>query len=288
MYTYYALLDDINYLAHFGVDTGSIGSSEDGRLIPFVHVGDYCNNQIIISGGIHAREHVTSLAVIRQIFHFLNSYKILKDLKGGIYFLPMLNPDGNLLCLEGIVSAPSEKRETLIRINGGNKDFSLWKANSNGVDLNTNFDAKWSLGKQNVFSPSSANYVGSNAFCEKETKYLRDFSLKVKPKATVSYHALGNEIYWQFGQNQKDGTRDKKIAEKLNERLNYKIIGDDGNSTGGYKDWCIAELKIPSLTIEIVSDIYFHPILDYKCADDDFELNKDLPINLLNLINGIF
>ena len=30
-------------------------------------------------------------------------------------------------------------------------------------------------------------------------------------------------------------------------------------SVGGYKDWCISALKIPSFTIEAGKDSYFHP-----------------------------
>ena len=39
MYTYGELLDDVNYLSRYGVETGAIGSSAYGRIIPYVKIG---------------------------------------------------------------------------------------------------------------------------------------------------------------------------------------------------------------------------------------------------------
>ena len=60
MYTYGELLDDVNYLSRYGVETGAIGASVYGRIIPYVKVGAG-KKAVIITAGIHAREHVTSL-----------------------------------------------------------------------------------------------------------------------------------------------------------------------------------------------------------------------------------
>ena len=281
MYTYHKLQDDVSYMAHFGVETGSIGESELGRAIPYIHVGGESGKQIIVTGGIHAREHVSSLLVIRQAIYILNNFPSADLKTDGIYFVPMVNPDGNLICAFGENAVPKSRRARLKEING-NAPFSLFKANANCVDLNTNFDARWGEGKHNVKTPSSANYIGRFPFSESETRALKDFTLKVKPAATVSYHAIGREIYWQFGQNEKDMRRDTLIAEYLNGFLNYRLVSDDGTSVGGYKDWCISALKIPSFTIELVSDAeYSHPLYDDKCIDEDFEKNKLLPQNLL-------
>lgn len=282
MYTYYNLQGDIAYLKHFCVDTGSIGKSVLGRDIFFVHVGGYKAEQIIITGGIHAREHVSSLLVTKQIVHILNSgaYADLKE--RGIYFIPMVNPDGNLICAYAHKSVPVRFRKRLKKINGG-RDFRLFKANANGVDLNVNFDARWGEGKYNLLSMGSENYIGPFPFSEPETRALRDFTLSVSPIATLSYHAMGRELYWQFGQNEEDMKRDGKIANYINSHLGYRMVPDNGTSVGGYKDWCISALKIPSFTIELVSDKeYSHPLTDDKCIDEDFEKNKELPQNLLN------
>ena len=171
MYTYKNLLDDVAYLGYSGADSGYIGKSELGYTIPYIHLGDYGENQIVITGGIHARENVTSRLIMRQIYR-------LKDekLAGGIYFVPMINVDGALLIEKGVAVAP-EKAQWLIDVNYGSDDFSLWKANINAVDLNVNFDARFGLGEKNVYFPAPENYVGRRPCAQAETAGLRAFTL---------------------------------------------------------------------------------------------------------------
>ena len=124
-----------------GVDVELIGESELGQPIYTAHVASYDGKQFIIEGAIHAREYVTSYLLLELIRYYRN-----RELDFGIYFVPLVNPDGARLVLEGVewIDDP-EKREFLIGINGGSTDFSLWKANANAVDLNVNFDADWGL-----------------------------------------------------------------------------------------------------------------------------------------------
>lgn len=281
MYSYYNLLDDVNYLAHYGVSTGSVGVSVSGLNLPYVHLGKFSGKQIIITGAIHAREHVSALLIIKQIIAQLNSGV---SLSGGIYFVPMVNPDGNLLVSGGASLFPTHSLE-LIKINGGSIDFSLWKANINGVDLNCNFDAHFGGGDQNVFYPSPSGYVGEHAFSERESIALRDFTLRIAPVATISYHALGQEIYWRFYQNKQNAKRDLAFCKHVNSFLNYHILADENSSAGGYKDWCVSALKIPSLTIELVSEKFTHPLPDDSIAED-LPKNLFLPQKILEYFNS--
>ena len=145
---------------------------------------------------------------------------------------------------------------SLVKINASD-DFSLFKANANGVDLNVNFDARWSTGSQNVKIASSQNYIGEKPFSEPESKAIRDFTLKIKPDYTISYHSKGQEIYYEFFQ--KDIVKDLAFARQISSITGYQIRKTP-NSAGGYKDWCIQELKIPALTIEVGDDKLLHPI----------------------------
>ena len=65
-------------------------------------------------------------------------------------------------------------RKQLLNINKNSEDFSLWKANARGVDINVNFDADWGEGRYNLTYPSSANYIGKDANSEEETRAIVD------------------------------------------------------------------------------------------------------------------
>lgn len=278
IYTYDRLIEDITYLGYNGADTGSIGKSVLGLGIPYVHFGGYRDKQLIITGGIHARENLTCLLVMRQAFGLWCGRELPPC---GIYFVPMLNPDGALLIEKGAAAAGDRAAE-LLKINGG-ADFSLWKANINGVDLNNNFDAYFGKGEGQVDAPSSHGYPGKKPFDQPETAALRDFTLAIKPAATVSYHALGREVYWSFFQPAATRVRDRAIAKRIARHLDYTLVDSDMGSTGGYKDWCVQKLVIPALTIEIVSPCRSHP-LPLSALDEDWEVNRRIPMILGGII----
>ncbi len=196
----------------------------------------------IVQAGIHAREWITAYLVMEQIR--------LGLCRGGVWFVPLSNPDGALLSSCGIESVPGEWRRRLLISANGDGDFSLWKANAGAVDLNVNFDARWGEGLYNVKFPSSANYIGSAPFSEPESRALRDFTLRVCPQYTVSYHTMGGEIYWRFYQPFLRCLRDKRLACLLSSLTGYPLKEAPG-SVGGYKDWCIENRKIPAFTVEV-------------------------------------
>ncbi len=278
MYTYQSLQRDIRYLASSGFETGSVGKSVLGNDLYYVRIGTG-ERRIIVTGGIHARENVSSYTVIRMAY-----YASGKKFDGSIYYVPMLNPDGALLREKGPSYVGGERERFLIETNGGSRDFSQWKANINAVDLNTNFDARWGTGTQNIRHPAPANYIGPEPFSEPETRAIAAFTVKVGAAVTLSYHALGQEIYWYFYQR-KHLERDRTLAEYIAQQLTgYRLDGAYTSSAGGYKDWCIAKCGLPAYTIELVASGK-HP-LPLSAADADFELNKDLPI-LLTSYDGI-
>jgi len=173
----------------------------------------------------------------------------------------------------------------LLRVNGeSGGDFTLWKANLNAVDLNTNFAARWGTGKSNVRFPSPSGYIGAAPESEPETRALVSFTKAVKPALTISYHARGEEIYWEFTPAARAG-RDRAIGEKLAKVAGYKLVDGDLGSAGGYKDWCIQELGVPAYTIEIIKEKYAFP-LDGALLDGAFERNKNIPLIALNLCKG--
>ena len=276
MDTYRELLDGGNYLSRYGVETGAIGSSAYGRIIPYVKIGAG-KHSVIVTAAIHAREHVSALFAVRQMYKLFAAPP-----ECGVYFVPIVNPDGNVLVSEGAAAFGSDS-DRLLALNGGNEDFSLWKANAAGVDLNVNFNARWGEGAQNVRTAGSENYIGAKPFSEPETVALAEFTRKIKPVLTLSYHAKGREIYYEFGQSGERLRRDRAVAECAASLTGYRLIEGTRGSAGGYKDWCVQELKIPSLTIELVSDNFSHPLPD-ESIYEDFARAPLLPVQLCDFM----
>lgn len=266
-----------------GAEVRTIGRSVFGRDLIAAKAGGGAK-KIIVTAAIHARENVTASLVAEAALGYKGN--------ATVWFVPLVNPDGAEIVANGaealggrgftpketdktelIANGDKEFRtadaftealgaagEALIRINGGSRDFSLWKANARGVDLNVNFDANFGQGRQNVFSPAPENYVGEYPFSEPETRALRDFTLEVKPDLTISYHAKGRLVYWYFGQSGEAKERDRRIAFEAAKTLGYSLGAAFTDSAGGYKDWCVSALGIPALTIETVRDTLAHPL----------------------------
>ena len=213
----------------------------------------------IVQYALHAREFVTAKLAKTHYRH--------GQISGSVWLIPLANPDGALLSQTGLSSVENvEVRERLLQLNGGNEDFSLWKANARGVDLNVNFPARWGEGKQNTKKAGAENYIGSFAFSESETVALRDFTLAIRPDYTLSYHTKGEEIYWYFSQSTRTCSRDLRLAIEIARVTGYTIAKAQG-SVGGYKDWCIDSLHIPSFTIEAGADNIPHPLQGKTYSD---------------------
>lgn len=253
----------------------SIGKTYFGRDIYVVEKESGADfPTAFLMAGIHAREHITTDLICKMIDEKL--FDEIKDFN--VVFVPMANPDGVELCYGGVMSVPKQYRKNLIEINGGSKDFSLWKANGRGVDLNNNFDARFGT-NVGSFYPASQGYVGEIFESESETKVIVDFTKNVLPFITISYHSKGEEIYFNFFQTGKRLERDKLIAEKFAESTGYVIKNPESVSSGGYKDWCVDKLKIPALTIEVGSDELSHPI-GLNHLDEIFDKHKNIAKDL--------
>lgn len=264
------------------IDFFVLGDSLLGQQIYCVHVGSYAGNQIIMEGAIHAREYITAPLLVE-----IAKYLAPMQLNGGIYIIPMVNPDGVRLVLDGTDWLACEKlRKFIINVNNGNTDFSEWKANLNAVDLNVNFDALWGEGAQNVFCVSPQNFVGYYPNSEREVRNLINFTLKENPSLTLSYHTKGNVIYYGFETlSEKSLSRDLEFAKSISSITGYQLIKTE-KSVGGYSDFVSMKLDVPAFTIEVGSDSLTHPITIDNLSEI-FEQNKDVPIAMLNMLDNL-
>ena len=245
-----------------------IGKSLFGRDIYAVKMGE--GSPVgIAQYAIHGREYITAKLAVAQ-------YRRGGTL-GCVWLLPLTNPDGALLSQTGINSAPQDRQDELFALNGGD-GFSLWKANGRGVDLNVNFHARWGTGSKNVRVAGGENYIGSKPFSEPETLALKRLTEKIRPQYPLSYHTKGEEIYWRFYQPRGRLERDKVLAVELSRSTGYPLAHAK-NSAGGYKDWCIQHLKIPSFTVEVGADGRSHPLGD-ETLQEIIERNENALVAL--------
>lgn len=238
----------------------AIGKSECGNPLLCAHKGSIRGKQIIVVGAIHARECYTALVVAAQAAAF-------KGDGGGAYFIPLVNPDGAMFFESGetygrdILTANLDKR-------------LLWKANADGVDLNVNFDANWGGGKSNKLVAGASDFIGNYPLCAAESRALAAFTQKVKPAATVSYHCMGGELYWEYGQTGKRRERDLAFATAVAEHIGVKKVDGHLFSAGGYKDYCIQKLRIPAVTVELIKSGE-HPFSS-DAYESEIKINADL------------
>lgn len=257
-----------------------VGYSTLGQAIYGVHLGDYSGKQILIEGGIHAREYPSTLVLCDMI-----EYMTSQELPGGVYAIPLTNPDGARLVLDGLDWIPCQKlKDYILHINDGSDDFSQWKADILAIDLNVNFDALWGEGSQNVFCVAPGNFIGYFPESEREVRNLIEFSYSVRPDLTLSYHTKGDVIYYGFELlTAEELNRDKEIAEFISAINGYTPTKTEA-SVGGYSDWASEYLKVPAFTIEIAPATAPTPVpIEYVAPA--FEANKDVPIRLLEYLN---
>lgn len=258
-YGYAEIEKDIKQMGLCGFEVGSLGKSVFGREILYVVKGDGRPNAMIF-GAIHAREHVTAKLVSDMAKNHVGR---------AILFVPLANPDGVELCINGIESAPESYRKFLSKITLDGK-FDLWKANGRAVDLNVNFDAGWGRGRQNRFKPSAESYVGPYAESEPETKALISATKRFGIKKALCYHAKGEVIYYGYD----NGETDRKAAEALSEITGY-VPQQSIGSHGGFKDW-FTKIGGHALTVEVGADDKSYTEL-YGCYNGIYERNSLVP-----------
>lgn len=275
-YSYDQMSQDIRslksrYGSHMQVNT--IGTSLDGRSLYEMVIGNLnASKHILIHAGIHAREYMTPLLVMKQAEHLLAFYdsgsyqgRKLSDILAGvaIHIVPMVNPDGITISQFGTSALRSaDLRQTVNQCyaqdqadgrttQSFDRYQALWKANGRGVDLNQNFPALWDSITTGPSHASYANYKGTSALSEPESQALANLANSRNWALTISYHSMGNLVYWDFAGN-KVADQSKALADLVVGISGYRINGSSGK--GGFKDYVqTKDNPIPSLTIEVGS-----------------------------------
>lgn len=258
VYSYEQMAADMETLkaAYPGtVSLGSIGVSEQGRDIPVLRMGDPdAGHHILLQGAIHGREHMTAWLLMAMAEDWLNSGG--EDLEGVCcHIIPMSNPDGVAVSQNGMLEddqIPIYRRDRELGYTTleAPRYAQRWKANGLGTDLNRNFPSGWEQ-VSGPEGPSAQRYRGEAPFSAAEARALRDYTLQYAFSATISYHATGSVIYYEYGAKQPVKETSRSLALAVKDVTGYGLEGSSGVDGAGYKDWAMDALEIPSLTIEI-------------------------------------
>lgn len=287
-YTYEIMERDIKGLVarYPFIEVGTAGNSVLGKNLYYLRLGNG-PNQVFYNGAHHALEWITSPLLMKFIENFAKAYVEGRSIRGynprdiwmqsSIYIIPMVNPDGVDLVINGL-QRDNPYYSQLIQWNNGQTNFGeVWQANIRGVDLNHNYNAAWELSKEaealyGVFGPGPTRYSGPRPESEPESRAVADFTRNHNFRLVLAYHSQGQVIYWDFMNLAPEEARE--IGEQFSRVSGYTLDEPVGiASYAGYKDWFIQEYRRPGYTIEVGLGENPLPISQFdKIYNDNIEL----------------
>lgn len=189
-----------------------IGRTVEGRPLEVVRFGTGKKERMIIAG-IHGGDEVNTIRLADELIAYVRRRPGLVPPGYTLYILRALNPDGEA------------------------RDHSpKGRYNSNGVDLNRNFDTNWkSVWRSNGCS-SDPGTAGSGPGSEPETKALKAFLAERHVEALISYHSAGLGVFPSGDPPQPGSVR---LAEGIAAISNYVYppIKTGCEYTGTLVDW---------------------------------------------------
>ena len=271
-YDYSIMMNDLNKLldAYPFLQSSTIGHSVLGNEIPEIQIGNGLK-RIHYNGSFHANEWITTPIILTFLNDYLLSLTNQNTIRGistlplyqqtSLSIVPMVNPDGVNLVIQG---PPEDEalRNQLINWNNGSNNFSGWKANIHGIDLNDQFPAKWELeSARNPKTPGPRDYGGERPLSEPEAIAMADLTKKRDFARVLAFHTQGRVIYWGF--ENLEPPESKILVTEFSRVSGYEPINSAG-SYAGYKDWFIQDWRRPGFTVELGSGTNPLPINQFN------------------------
>lgn len=247
-----------------------IGQSVLGRPLLALRCGEG-PRMIHINGAFHGNEWITSALLMRFIGDLSAAYsnggticgQAVRELcyDATLWAVPMVNPDGVELSQKGVEQTIPWHRQ-LLDWNGGSYDFSGWKANARGVDLNDQFPAFWEeeRTRRGLASPHKSDYSGPYPLSEPEAAAMANFTHRLNFDVVVALHTQGREIYWNYRDFEPEES--ERYAIRLGAASGYNPVKLSG-SDAGYKDWFIQHFRRPGFTVEAGYGVNPLPMNDF-------------------------
>lgn len=215
--------------------------------------------KVHMNGSFHANEWITTSVLMCWLNEYLQAVVNGESFQGHdaielydkttLSFVPMVNPDGVQLVLNGL-SPEHSHYQSVLAINNNSLDFEQWKANINGVDLNNQFPAYWEIEKERKIpkAPASRDYPGDAPLTEPESAAMANLANAEEFDLIVAVHTQGEEIYWGYMNCEPDESL--AIVTEYSRLSGYKPIRNI-DSHAGFRDWFIFEKKKCGFTIEL-------------------------------------
>lgn len=277
-YGYEEMMNDIELLrARYPfLQTGFIGESVLGRKLPVLIFGQG-PIKLHYNGAFHANEWITTPILMKFIEDLSKAYAGNGDLRGtnvhelfdqvSLWVVPMVNPDGVELVLHGI-TPNNPYYDRVIGWNHDSLNFSGWKANIRGVDLNDQFPAHWEVEKErrSPSGPGPRDYVGEAPLSEPEAISMAALTRNENFELVIALHTQGEVIFWNY--RDLEPAISATIVNRFKEASGYepmKIFDSDA----GYKDWFIQDFGKPGFTVEAGRGVNPLPITQFPLIYDD-------------------
>ncbi len=266
-YTYEQMQKDSGALASAYpgmVKLSSIGKSVEGRDLTLLKIGKG-EKKVLFLGAHHAREYISSSYLMKMVDEYLRAYagsgkygnynvkNLLDSLT--IYVVPMVNPDGVNLVQHGVDSVKDPAKVKAMAQLG--KDYSEWKANIHGVDLNRQYPCHWEDKPSQTGGPASEMYKGTAPTTEPEVQAVMKLCGEDRFELAASFHSKGEIIYWA-----DSGTVDaipaaQSIAQSLADVSGYELTPvseDPASYGGGFENWFRQEYHLPGFCVELTPE----------------------------------
>ncbi|MCF6092913.1 M14 family metallocarboxypeptidase [Microaerobacter geothermalis] len=248
-----------------------IGESVSGRSIPVVRLGEGAK-EVHYNGSFHANEWLTTIILMHFIEEYAKAYQNQGNMDSfhiptlynqtSLWIVPMVNPDGVELVQKGI-TPDHPYFDKVMRLNGGSRDFSGWKANIRGVDLNDQFPAHWEeeVTRRSPGEPAPRDYPGPAPLSEPESQAMAKFTHSHHFRLVIAFHTQCEEIYW--GYRGLEPPESRQIVERFADFSGYKPV-QYVESDAGYKDWFIQDWRNPGFTVELGRGVNPLPISQFS------------------------
>ena len=236
----------------------TIGHSVLGKPIHHLQVGRG-KKKVHFNGSFHANEWITTVVIMKFLNDYLHSLINATPVRSLYMFplyeevtlsiVPMVNPDGVDLVLNGLPK-DIERANEVLNINQGRDEFTAWKANIRGVDLNNQYPANWEIEKDRKIpkSPAPRDYPGDAPLTEPEALAMSKLAEREDFDRVLAFHTQGEEFYWGYEGFEPQVSHN--LAKEFESVSSYKAV-QYVDSHAGYKDWFIKEFKKPGFTLEL-------------------------------------